>query len=218
MQDDDAYKKYPHHHKWFNKLYIAELFGYKCGPAGVPVPEDGVYVVRPIYNLSGMGVGATIKQIMAGNCNQVPPGYFWCEYLTGKHYSANYVWEYDRDMITGRWQQPWKGSSCWEGTNMPINLTKFVEWKRSDYIPEVPNELNELRDVKEINVEFKGDQVIEVHLRPSSDPEYDHLIPVWRSDYGIKKEHYMHHGFKYIESYDDADGYLENPRLGFWVK
>ena len=218
MQDDDAYKKYPHHHKWFNKLYVAELFKYKCGPSGTSPAEDGTYVVRPIYNLSGMGIGAHVKEIKAGDNNATPPGYFWCEYLTGKHYSANYVWEYDRDMITGRWQQPWKGSSCWEGTNMPINLTKFVEWKRSDYIPEVPNELNELRDVKEINVEFKGNQVIEVHLRPSSDPEYDHMIPVWRSDYGIKKEHYMIHGFKYIESYDDAAGYLNDPRMGFFVK
>lgn len=218
MEDDQAYQKYPHHRKWFNKLYVAELFGYKCGPAGISIPEDGTYVIRPIYNLSGMGVGAEVKELKAGDDTATPAGYFWCEYLTGKHYSATYKWEYDRDHIMGKWKQPWKGSSCWEGINMPINLTKFVEWKRSDYIPEVPNQLNELRDVKQINVEFKGNQVIEVHLRPSSDPEYDHLIPAWGSDYEVKKEHYMIHGFKYIESYDDADGQLDDPRLGFWVK
>ena len=105
-----------------------------------------------------------------------------------------------------------------EGTNMPINLTKFVEWKRSDYIPEVPDELVVLRDVKEINVEFKGDQVIEVHLRTSPDPDYDHMIPVWASDFGKKKEHMELHGFKFIESYDDADGYIDDPRIGFLVK
>ena len=218
MEDDDTYKKYPHHRKWFNKLYIAELFGYKCGPAGVDIPEDGTYVIRPIYNLSGMGVGAHVKALKAGDDRSVPAGYFWCEYLTGKHYSANYKWQYDRDMINGKWLQPWKGSSCWEGTNMLINLTKFVEWKRSDYIPEVPDELVCLRDVGTINVEFKGNQVIEVHLRPSPDPDYDHIIPVWASDIGKKKEHMEMHGYEFVESYDDADGQLLDARIGFIVK
>ena len=218
MEDDQAYQKYPHHRKWFNKLYIAELFGYKCGPAGVDIPEDGTYVIRPIYNLSGMGIGAHVKELKAGDSRSVPAGYFWCEYLTGKHYSANYKWVYDRDMQDGKWLQPWKGFSCWEGTNMPINLTKFVEWKRSDYIPEVPDELVCLRDVGVINVEFKGNQVIEVHLRTSTDPEYDHIIPVWASDIGKKKEHMEMHGFYFVEAYDDADGQLEDPRIGFLVK
>jgi hypothetical protein len=217
MQDDDAYKKYPHHRKWFNKLYIAELFGYDCGPAGVAPTKDGTYVVRPIYNLSGMGIGAHVKEIKAGE-EAVPAGYFWCEYLTGKHYSANYKWQYDRDMTDGKWLQPWKGYSCWEGTNMPINLTRFVEWKRADYIPEVPDELVCLRDVGIINVEFKGNQVIEVHLRPSPDPDYDHIIPVWASDLGVKKQHMEAHGYNFVNSYDDADGQLEDPRIGFLVK
>ena len=218
MQDDDAYSKYPHHRKWFNKLYIAELFGYDCGPSGTAPTKDGTYIVRPIYNLSGMGVGAEVKEIKAGDCTAAPAGYFWCEYLTGKHYSANYKWKYDRDMQDGKWLQPWKGFSCWEGTNMPINLTKFVEWKRSDYIPEVPDELVCLRDVEVINVEFKGNQVIEVHLRPSPDPDYDHIIPVWASDLGIKKQHMEMHGFHFVDSYDDADGQLKDPRVGFLVK
>lgn len=218
MEDTDAYIKYPQHRKWFNKLWVAETFGYKCGPAGIEIPETGTYVIRPIYNLAGMGAGATVKQLLKGDFSSVPPGYFWCEYLTGKHYSANYVWKYDRDMINGKWLQPWKGSSCWEGTNMPVNLTKFVEWKRSDYIPEVPDELVTLRDVKEINVEFKGNQIIEVHLRPSPDPDYDHIIPVWASDFGKKREHMEMHGFDFIEAYDNANGYIEDARIGFLVK
>ncbi len=218
MNDDGAYLKYPQHRKWFNKLYIAQLFGYDCGPCGTAPTKDGTYVVRPIYNLSGMGVGATVKDIKAGNSKAVPAGYFWCEYLSGDHYSANYIWKYDRDMITGKWRQPWKGVSCWKGTNMPINLTKFVEWKRSEYIPSVPDELASLRDVDVINVEFKGDQIIEVHLRSSPDPDYDHIIPVWSSDLGIKKQHMAVHGFEFVESYEDADGQLEDPRIGFLVK
>lgn len=214
IQDDDAYRKYPHHHKWFNKLHVAETFGYDCGPCGVAPNRYGTYVIRPIYNLSGMGVGAYVEHIKEGDASIVPPGYFWCEYLTGKHYSANYKWEWDRDKINGKWV----GMSCWEGTNMPINLTKFVEWKRSSYIPEVPSQLDELHDVGEINVEFKGNLVIEVHLRTSPDPAYDHLIPVWASDFGIKKEHMEMHGYDFIESYDNADGFLKDPRVGFLVK
>lgn len=210
--DEDNYQKYPHHRKWFNKLWIAELFKYDCGPNAVPPSKDGTYVVRPIYNLSGMGVGATVKELKAGDKKTVPPGYFWCEFLKGKHYSANYKWKVDH--ITGG---EWEGVSCWEGTNMPINLSKFTEWKRSEYIPEVPAELKELYDVKEINVEFKGNQVIEVHLRTSSDPDYDHFIPVWKSDEG-RVSHYLMHGFKYIEFFDDADGHLKDPRVGFLVK
>ena len=218
MQDDNAYLKYPQHRKWFNKLWLSEKLGYNCGPGGLAPEKDGIYVVRPIYNLSGMSVGATVKNIKAGDDRQVPAGYFWCEYFDGPHYSADYKWEYDRDHIMGEWKEPWKGQSCWEGTNMPVNLTKFVEWKRSDYIPPVPNELVELRDVGHINVEFIGDKVIEVHLRESPDPKYDHIIPVWASDIGPKKEHMEMHGFEFIEDYDNADGQLDDPRIGFLVK
>lgn len=218
MDDDDAYIAYPHLRKYFNKLYIAELFGYDCGPAGLAPSKDGTYVVRPIYNLAGMGVGAYVKDIKAGDCRSVPAGYFWCEYFDGKHYSANYVWKYDRDNVTGAWNDPWKGLSCWEGINMPVNLSRFVEWKRSDYIPKVPDQLIPLRDAKYLNVEFKGDKVIEVHLRYSKDPDYNHLIPVWSSEPEEKRKHMELHGFQFIEDFDDADGQLDDPRIGFLIK
>lgn len=218
MQDNDAYLKYPEHRNWFNKLWVAEKLGYKCGPAALAPEEDGVYVVRPIYNLSGMGVGATVKEIKAGDTTQVPAGYFWCEYFEGPHYSADYKWQYDRDHIWGHWKEPWKGQSCYEGINMPINLSKFYEWKRSDYIPKVPDQLVELSKVEHINVEFIGDKVIEVHLRQSPDPKYDHIVPVWASDLGPKKQMYEMHNYQFIEDYDNADGQLEDPRIGFFVK
>ena len=52
MTDDQSYNLYPQQRKWFNKLWLAELMGYRCGPCGVKVPQTGMYVVRPIYNLS----------------------------------------------------------------------------------------------------------------------------------------------------------------------
>lgn len=213
IEDCDAYQKYKHHRKWFNKLWLAHKFNHVCGPAGSDIPKDDMYVVRPIYNLGGMGAGASLMQLKQDDYRSVPPGYFWCEYFNGTHYSVNYEWKTDH--ITGG---EWKGTSCWVGVNMPLNLSKFVEWQRSSFIPEAPKELNELSDVKDINVEFIGDKVIEVHLRPSPDPEYDHIIPVWTSDVGPKKEHMEMHGYEFIDAYDDGNGYIDDPRVGFLVK
>ena len=58
VNDVDAWSKYPRYTSWYNKLWLSERLGYKCGPAGVPVPVKGTYIVRPIYNLLGMGLGA----------------------------------------------------------------------------------------------------------------------------------------------------------------
>jgi len=213
MEDDAAYQKYKHHRQWFNKLWVSHKFNHVCGPAGTDIPKDGVYVIRPIYNLGGMGAGASLKELKQADCRSVPPGYFWCEYFKGTHYSVNYKWKTDH--ITGG---EWEGTSCWIGTNLPINLSKFVDWKKSSFIPKAPIELKPLSDVKEINVEFIDDKVIEVHLRHSPDPDYDHIIPVWSSDLGPKKDHMEMHGYDFIEAYDDANGYIDDPRIGFLVK
>ena len=206
-EDFEAWKQYPHHHKWFNKLYIAELMGYKCGPSGLAPDVTDHYVVRPIYNLSGMGVGAKTIMIPAGDATKVQPGYFWCEFIAGLQYSATYEFVDDR----------WKCISCWQGIQSINDLTRFVSWTRSQYKPEVPHHFNELSDVKRINMEFKGNKPFEVHLRESPDPQYDELIPVW-SDNSVNMEAYLNRGYRFIKAFDNADGFLETPRLGFLVK
>lgn len=207
IHDFEAWEKYPHHHKWFNKLYLAELMGYKCGPTGLAPDVTDHYIVRPIYNLSGMGVGSKVIKIEAGDATKVPPGYFWCEFIAGIQYSATY------EFVDGRW----KSISCWQGTNDINNLSRFVSWIRSTYKPKVSSQFNELHDVGRINIEFIGDKPIEVHLRESPDPNYDELIPVW-ADNSVNKEAYLSRGYRYIESYDNANGFLEIPRIGFLVK
>lgn len=211
MEDDECWETYPQHHKWFNKLYLAERMGYDCGPGGVVPKKTNFYIVRPIYNLSGLGIGAEIKHIKADDATKVPPGYFWCEYFTGFHYSATYEFVHATKPY-------WKMLSCWKAEQQPNNLTKFTKWTRNDWAPDVPKIFNELSDVKIINIEFKGDNPIEVHLRDSPDPDYDELIPVWTSDLGNKKEYIEKHGYEFIESYDDADGFLDDPRVGFLVR
>lgn len=212
IEDCDAWSKYPHHHNWFNKLFVAEQLGYSCGPCGFAPNRSDFYIVRPIYNLGGMGVGTSMVFIEENDFTKVPPGYFWCEILLGKQYSATYEFVHDTKPY-------WKPISCWEGERSPGSFSRFVKWTRSlHYIPEVPRVFNVLSDVKRINVEFKGNSPFEVHLRDSPDPDYDTLIPVWEDTPRDVVENYLQDGFVYIEGRDDSNGFLKPARIGFLVK
>ena len=214
MDDYQAWELYPKHRNWFNKLWVADRLGYDCGPSGVAPKETKEYIVRPIFNLIGMGVGARFQTIEADDYSAVEPGYFWCEKFNGIHISASFKFHHG---LKGEW----KPISAYEGfkqSNDP--LFKFSEWKRIDLdnVPEVPRLLNKLSDIHIINVEFINGIVIEVHLRDTPDPDYDHFIPVWSSDLGVKKQYMEENGFSFVESYEDADGFLDDPRIGFLVK
>ena len=62
-EDYQAWDAYPESRWIFNKLELSLKLGYNAGPACVPVKEAGKYIVRPIYNLYGMGVGTSIKYL-----------------------------------------------------------------------------------------------------------------------------------------------------------
>lgn len=172
MNDCDAWFKFPQHRKWFNKLYVAEKFGYYCGPCGVEPKKSGKYIVRPIYNLSGMGLGAKVENIEAGDLSKTPAGYFWCEYIEGKQYSVTYKYE----------NNVWVSKSCFVGENTDQNLTKFTVWRRTNFYPDFPSEVNGLEDVGTVNIEFKDKYPIEIHLRDTPDPDYDIFIPIWEGE------------------------------------
>ncbi len=206
MDDSDAWKLYPHHHKWFNKLYIAEIEGYSCGPSGVAPTSSAEYIIKPTYNLSGMGIGARIEYISAGDYSKVEPGYFWCEYLEGNHYSVTYYWD-----------SCWKVLHTYQGFNDKSCLTKFFKWVKIDIEIAAPTYLDCLSDVPIINVEYKGAKPFEVHLRGTSDPAVSEMIPIWQSTIDsidmLTKD-----GYIFIESFDDADTLLKDPRIGFMIK
>lgn len=206
MTDIEAYKKYPGLRHWYNKLWLSERLNYNCGPASIPPDESGWYVVRPIMNLSGMGLGASKVWIEKGDYTKVQPGFFWCEWFEGNQYSVTY-----------EWMDKWQPISCWEGIKEDTNLSKFNKWKKTDFYPLLSPEYDELQIVNKINVEFIGENPIEVHLRTSPDPNYDELIPVWE-DNKIIIDKYLKIGYSYIIDYDDAEGFLEIPRIGFLVK
>ena len=95
-EDFQAWQIYPEHRWVFNKLELALRLGYDAGPACVPITRSGKYVVRPIYNLYGMGIGAKVIHInimqskSMENHALIPPGYFWCEAFEGEHKSVDF--------------------------------------------------------------------------------------------------------------------------------
>lgn len=206
VDDSDAWEAFPHHRLWFNKLWLSEQLGYACGPAGVAPKVDGQYIVRPIYNLSGMGVGAFKAFIRGGDTRVVPPGSFWCEWFTGPHVSVSYEWK----------DGCWVACRSWRGHVIKDDLSKFLAWKKCDVFPALPSFFDALADVGLINVEFIDGHPIEVHLRESPDPlDCWKIVPVWADN--ASKLLSGGFGGRFVPSFDDADGFLANPRLGFFV-
>lgn len=206
MTDAEAYQKYALHRSWFNKLWFSEKMNYRCGPAGVAPDLSAYYIVRPIMNLSGMSVGARKQFIRKQDVTKVEPGYFWCEWFSGDQYSVTFE----------RVNESWVQKSCWKGFKQSNELYKFSKWVKQDNkkftLPEI---FDDLADTNLINVEFIENAPIEVHLRESPDPDCEEFIPIW-SKQDVDK--YEKLGYSYIESYEDADGFLKTPRLGFMIK
>ena len=209
-EDIAAWFKYPHYRKWFNKLYVAERFSYSCGPAGIPVPESGEYIVRPIVNLAGMGIGARVMYLEVDEVSEkIPAGYFWCEYFQGRHLSVDFVKE------NGKWQQ----LNAYEGFNEKKDLTRFFEWKRVEDKFDLPRQLKEL-EIDRINFECIKDpktnkiNIFEVHLRNGFDHmmKWRVIVPVFKGD-PTRRE-----GFRFLKAKASGYGYLLYPRIGYLVQ
>ena len=188
-EDHQAWEAYPQHRWVFNKLDLALRMGYAAGPAGVPIPRDGKYIIKPIYNLYGMGLGAEVVEwTLADNkkiedCEIISPGYMWCEYLEGPHYSVDYMrMAADpslKDLVG------WSPFCAMKGTNSESDLVKFTEWQCVEPPDlQLPSSIDNLHGVEYINLEMKGTQIFEVHLRSGNDHMWPYpigtkLIPVW---------------------------------------
>lgn len=213
MEDAEAWLEYPKHRWVYNKLELALTLGYDAGPACVPVRKSGIYIIRPTYNLYGMGVGATIRYIDItdgldmSNHAIVPPGFFWCEAFHGTHYSTDYVNDGKR----------WTAMCTMVGENDPNLLTKFTKWtKIKNRRVKLPQFVNQFMDVPVINIESIGDKIIEIHLRSGNDVMYNEaigttLIPVWEDD----ENNTVDITNEDTESRYDASGNLQHVRLGY---
>lgn len=209
--DRDAYIRYPDNNWVYNKLLLSERLGYNAGPGGVSVPHNGDYVVRPIMNLSGMGVGARCMHLEKNDCSSVPPGYFWCEYLYGSHTTIDYEWAYET--LTPVFAA--------NGYRTSVELYRFSAWKKIAP-PQfaLPKWINELGNVPRINIEFINDKIIEIHLRSGVDfpQEATEIIPRWDDMSDADCEIFTRLGYNYHADFEDADGHLEITRLGFFFK
>ena len=231
-EDYEAWEAYPHHRWLFNKLEVSQKFGYECGPACVPIKNSGSYIIRPIYNLYGMGIGAH-KKFLDVNIHaqemihhkHIPPGYFWCEWFDGNHYSIDYKWV---DEGKGGIHSHWEPFCCVRGKHDNLdNLTKFKEWEVVD--PSIiaydilPYWIHGIETEKYLNIETKGDKIIEIHLRSGNDVMWDYglgtkFFPAWK---GVEYKEYE--GLKFLENFHkdsfiyEADGNLSDVRLGYYV-
>ncbi len=100
IQDRESYRQVLGSERWiYNKLTLAERLGYYAAPCGINPRRTGDYIVRPIMNVAGNGIGGvftvtvTQEDLDADADHMVPylPGYFWCEKFTGVHAYTHFV-------------------------------------------------------------------------------------------------------------------------------
>lgn len=156
----------------FDKLLLSARLGYDCGPVGVDVQHPGEYVIRPCVNTLGMGRGARIEYI-EDETDRLGLGYFWCEKFEGRHLSVDYYYQQQELTVEGI-----------RSKDKPLWM--WDKWVKVDDEMPFPEFLKDLKgDYEYINVEYIGDKVIEVHLRPNpdwADHDSDEVVPVYFGD------------------------------------
>jgi len=196
VNEEDVWKTIDPEDIWMmDKLIIARKMGYLCGPVGQEVPKPGYYIVRPCVNALGLGLGASIEYIEE-NTDHLTPGHFWCEIFEGRHLSVDYYWG-------------WQGITV-EGFKDKDTFTKWDRWVRVDDKISLPKILYKAGiDHENINCEFIGGKLIEVHLRQNPDFQYNNkeFIPVWEGQSTEPPE-----GYRYID-YPEIHG-----RIGAFIK
>ena len=211
--DVQAWEHYPLLRLFHNKLWVADSLGYKCGPVGIPIPEDGKYIVRPTYNPEGMGAGAKVVECKKGDVHVGPLGHFWCEFFEGNQYTSDYVWNANIEV--------WIPTATYIGTKLESNLTRFESWKKVDKKIKPPAICSKFVEagVFHINVEYIEDKAFEIHLRANPNPiRYNEMIPIWQDTPIMEVDKLYKEGYTYIEGFENANGFVPVGRLGFMVK
>ena len=171
--DPDTWENIPLKHLWvIDKLILAKRLGYLCGPAGVPVPVPGEYIVRPCINFEMMSKGARVAYLTPED-SAIPTGYFWCTRFKGRHLSFDF--NFGRQTLAV------------EGFRDSDRLDRFSRWKKIDMEFALPPLLKTVADdVEWFNVEVVDGAVIECHFRYNDDftnHDADEIIPVWKDEF-----------------------------------
>lgn len=212
MEDWDAWQLYPQHRWIYNKLDLSLKLNYLCGPTPMPVPKSGEYCVRPIINLGGMSAFAVIQYLEKDKIHNLLPGHFWCERFLGDQYSVNFEWQ-EKQLVAVHTSV---------GKNSPDSLYRHEKWTK---IPnrqfKLPTWISDLQDVEKINMEFIGDNIIEIHLRWGEEfptDSVEEIISVWDDTPLEFFAELETQGYKFYEEYMDAEKNIPHARLGFYYK
>jgi hypothetical protein len=181
----------------YNKLFLSRVLGYTCGPVGTTVPKSDYYIVRPSFNLLGMGRFAR-KEWIEKYTDHIHPAEFWCEIFTGEHLSVDFKNQEAELIVLGT-------------KNEQDPYYKWQKWEKIDKKVEFPDILRDLKgDYEYINCEFIGGKLIEVHFRQNQDFRHGNTvaIPIWNE----KKLNKMN-----IDEYRFIND-IDYKRLGFLIK
>jgi hypothetical protein len=197
IDDKDVWATCPVDYLWiYDKLILARKNGYSAGPAGIPVPRPGWYIVRPITNIRMMSRGATKQWLTPADTDSVPDGYFWTEWFDGRHTSVDFHHGIQQLAV--------------EGFRSSDRLDRFCRWERISDQHKFPQVLEDLWQLMPwVNVEYVDGKIIEVHLRWNDDfanHTGDVIYPVWKDDPGPQPP-----GSIWYPS-------IGGDRLGFWVE
>jgi hypothetical protein len=152
----------------YNKLFLSRILGYTCGPVGTTVPKSDYYIVRPSFNLLGMGRFAR-KEWIEKYTDHIHPAEFWCEIFTGEHLSVDFKYQESELVVLGT-------------KNEEDPYYKWEKWEKIDRKVKFPDILKDLGGNYEyINCEFIDGNLIEVHFRQNPDFRYGNrvAIPIW---------------------------------------
>ena len=197
-QEDTAWTNTDTEDLWiYDKLILSKKMGYVCGPTGVDVPEDGFYIVRPVTNIVGLGIGAYEQYLtVEGWTDHLQPGTFWSEIFEGDHLSIDYEWGEPILNI--------------QGFRYPESFVRWKKWIKVEQTVELPDILKPIaKKYQFMNCEYIGGKLIEVHLRKNPDFDFDNVefIPVWEGQDTTPPE-----GYRYV----DCPEY--NQRIGAFVR
>ena len=198
IDDKDVWSQCPVDYLWiYDKLILARKLGYQAAPAGIPVPQPGWYIVRPITNIRMMSRGAKKLWLTPADTDLVPDGSFWSECFEGRHTSVDFHWGKQHLAVEGF-------------RDDADRLDRFCRWQKITDTVVFPLVLQDLGEIAEwVNVEYVGNHIIEIHLRYNDDFS-NHagniIYPVWR-DRPFPQPLGTHW-------YNSPGG----DRVGFWVK
>lgn len=169
LNGNDEWKNIHTSDLWvYNKLFLSRILGYTCGPVGTTVPKSDFYIIRPSFNLLGMGRFAR-KEWIEKYTDHFHPSEFWCEIFVGDHLSVDFRNKNCELVVIGS-----------RDKNDPYY--KWKKWEKINKKIEFPSILSQLKGNYEwINCEFIDGNLIEVHFRRNPDFRYNNniAIPVW---------------------------------------